>query len=80
MEKKMEKENNIMKLVNYSFEVNYLNNKEWIGTRYDEEGNMLYKLNNNINGKGKEYDYNGQLLFEGEYLNGKGKEYYSDGH
>ena len=23
------------------------------------------------NGKGKEYDYYGQLLFEGEYLNGK---------
>ena len=32
------------------------------------------------NGKGKEYDYNGDLLFEGKFLNGKrngkGKEYY----
>ena len=32
------------------------------------------------NGKGKEYSYNGILVFEGEYLNGqrhgKGKEYY----
>ena len=35
------------------------------------------------NGKGKEYYYNGQLKFEGEYLNGKrngkGKEYDWDG-
>ena len=33
----------------------------------------------NGNGKGKEYDYLGELIFEGEYLNGekngKGKEY-----
>ena len=31
------------------------------------------------NGKGKEYEYNGKLIYEGEYLNGerngKGKEY-----
>ena len=31
-------------------------------------------------GKGKEYNYDGELMFEGEYLNGerngKGKEYY----
>ena len=29
------------------------------------------------NGKGyiKEYDYNGSLKYEGEYLNGKGKQY-----
>ena len=35
------------------------------------------------NGKGKEYDYNDNLIFEGEYKNGKrngkGKEYYSNG-
>ena len=35
------------------------------------------------NGKGKEYDYDGDLIFEGEYLNGKrngiGKEYYRNG-
>ena len=34
------------------------------------------------NGKGKEYDYDGKLEFEGEYLkgkrNGKGKEYYDN--
>ena len=31
------------------------------------------------NGKGKEYDYDGELIFEGEFVkgerNGKGKEY-----
>ena len=36
-------------------------------------------MNNNISGEGKEFDYNGKLIFEGEYLNGKrngkGKEY-----
>ena len=37
-------------------------------------------LNGKRNGKGKEYDYYGNLIFEGEYLNGKrwngkGKEY-----
>ena len=41
-------------------------------------------MNGLRHGKGKEYDYNGKLIFEGEYLNGKkwngkGKEYYSDG-
>ena len=34
------------------------------------------------NGKGKEYDYEGGLIFEGEYLkgekNGRGKEYYDN--
>ena len=60
------------------FEGEYINDKEWIGTRYDKNGNILYKLNNDINGKGKEYDQ-GKLRFEGEYLNGKrngkGREY-----
>jgi len=40
-------------------------------------------LNGKRNGKGKEYDFNGKLIFEGEYLNGqrngKGKEYYANG-
>ena len=34
------------------------------------------------NGKGKIYNYNGKIIFEGEYKNGekngKGKEYYSN--
>ena len=77
------------------FEGEFLNDKEWIGTKYDKNGNINYKLNNNItgtgvgielwgncikryegkyingkrNGKGKEYYFNGELKFEGEYLN-----------
>ena len=40
-------------------------------------------LNGERNGKGKEYDYYGELIFEGEYKegkrwNGKGKEYHWD--
>ena len=74
------------------FEGEYLNdkrfigtayNKKWIGTGYNEYGGFMYKLKNNINGKGKEYYNSGELQFEGEYLNGKrngqGKEYYKDG-
>ena len=41
------------------------------------------ELNNDSNGKGKEYYNNGKLEFEVEYLNGKrngkGKEYYENG-
>ena len=39
-------------------------------------------MDNNVNGKGKEYNKNYYIIFEGEYLNGqrngKGKEYYMD--
>ena len=56
----------------------YLNDNEWIGTRYNRNGNIEYKITSNMNGKGKEYKYV-KLSFEGEYLNaerhGKGKEY-----
>ena len=41
------------------FEGEYLNNKEWIGTGYDEDEKEIYTLNNNINGKGKEYYFMG---------------------
>ena len=65
------------------FEGKYLNDKEWIETRYDDDGNILYTFNNNINGEGKEYYESGKLKFEDEYLNGgkngKGKEYYNNG-
>ena len=61
------------------FEGEYLNDKEWSGTRYNLDGGILYELNNNINGEGKEYNSFGNLEFEGKYLNGKrngkGKEY-----
>ena len=46
-----------------------LYNKKWSGKGYDENGNIIYELNNG-NGKIKEYNY-GQLIYEGEYLNGK---------
>ena len=40
-------------------------------------------LNGKRNGKGKEYNNNGEVEFEGEYLNGerngKGKEYNNNG-
>ena len=36
-----------------------------------------YKLGER-NGKGKEYNIKGELIYEGEYLNGKGKEYNHD--
>ena len=42
-------------------------------------------LNGQRNGKGKEYNDDGKLIFEGEYLNGnkwngKGKEYDDEGN
>ena len=45
-------------------------NRKWNGKGYDEEGNIIYELING-NGKVKEYYYDGQLIYEGEYLNGK---------
>ena len=65
------------------YEGEYLFNKKWTGNGYDENGNIIYKLNNG-NGNIKEYDTDkGILIFEGEYLkgkrNGKGKEYYGFG-
>ena len=61
------------------YEGEYLYNKKYNGKGYDENGNIIYELING-NGKVKEYNDNGKLLFEGEYLNGKrwngkGKEY-----
>ena len=59
----------------------YLLNKKWDGIGYDEEGNIIYELENG-NGIIKEYELNNNILslvFEGEYKNGrrngKGKEY-----
>ena len=45
------------------YEGEYLYNKKWNGKGYDEEGNIIYELNNG-NGKVKEYDYDGILIFE----------------
>ena len=47
------------------------------------KGSIRFYLNGSRNGKGEEYDYDSNLIFEGEYLNGKrngkGKEYYKNG-
>ena len=60
------------------FEGEYLYNQKWNGKGYDENGNVIYELING-NGKVKEYNSDGILIFEGENLNrrrnGKGKEY-----
>lgn len=53
--------------------------KKWNGKVYNYYNNTVFELKN---GKGKieEYDDNGKLNFEGEYLNGlrngKGAEYF----
>ena len=75
------------------YEGEYYDNKKWNGKGYDENGNIIYELNNGKgqireysegiliyeggylngkrNGKCKEYDYNGNLIFDGEYQNGE---------
>ena len=64
------------------YEGEYLYNKKWNGKGYDEQYNIIYELIKGT-GKIKEYNDNGKLIFEGEYLNGekngKGKEYYDNG-
>ena len=64
------------------FKGEYLNGKKWNVKGYNNDGKVDYELKEG-NGKGKEYNYDGKLIFEGEYLNGKrngkGKEYNYDG-
>ena len=64
---------------NELFEGIYLNGKIFNGLKYDKL-NQCY----NLNGKLKEYYFNGELKYEGEYLNGKrngkGIEYNIDGN
>ena len=55
---------------NLEYEGEFLYDKKWNGKGYDENGNIIYKLING-NGKVKEYNEDGILFFEGEYLNGK---------
>ena len=67
------------------FEGKYLFNEKWNGKIYDIKGNAICELNNGLSeikekyGKRKEYDKDGKLIFEVEYINGimngKGKEY-----
>ena len=62
---------------NIIFEGEYLKGKRWNGTiRQYCWNKLLFEcqyINGEINGKGKEYDYNNDkiIIFEGEYLNGK---------
>ena len=60
------------------YEGDYLYYTKWNGKGYDENGNITYVLKNG-SGKIKDYNDDGNLIYEGEYLdgkkNGKGKEY-----
>ena len=63
---------------NSKFIGEYLNDTIFNGTIYNYEGIKEREIKNG-KGKIKEYDYNGRLIFKGEYLNGKrngkGEEY-----
>ena len=53
--------------------------KRWNGIYYNYNGQKEFEIKSG-KGKGKEYNYSGELIFEGEYLNGdmwigKRKEY-----
>ena len=65
------------------YEGEYLYDIKWNGKGYDRNHNVIYEINNG-NGKMKEYNLDGKLIFKGEYLNGKrngkGKEYDLDGN
>ena len=56
-----------------------MNGKKWNGKVYNNESKIEFEIKEG-NGKGKEYDYEGELIFKGEYLNGerngKWKEYF----
>ena len=62
------------------YEGEYLNDRRWNGKGKKYDSYMEYRdilifefeyLNGEIQGKGKEYNLYGQLIFEGEYKNGK---------
>ena len=61
-----------------NFEAQYSNGKIWNGKGYNMNSNIDFEIKR---GKGymKEYDYEGKIKFEGEYVNGErhgeGKEY-----
>ena len=61
-----------------SYEGEYLYNLKWNGKGYNKYGDIIYELDNG-NGEIKEFNSDGELIFEGEYFNGKrdgeGKEY-----
>ena len=65
------------------FDGEFCNGKKWNGKGYDTSKNEIYELKNG-EGKIKEYDYDGNLMLEGEYKNGElegdVKEYYAEGN
>ena len=78
-------ENIKINIINYKFYsgiyIIYVSNR-FIKAYFGADDSLIYEgeyLNGKRHGKGKEYNYKGQLKFEGEYLNGKingkGKEY-----
>ena len=52
------------------FEGEYLKGKRWNGKFINENGKIECIINNG-NGKVKDYNFYGKLIFEGEYLNGE---------
>ena len=64
-----------------NFRGQYVKGKRWNGNGYNLKKGVVYRIKD---GKGyvKEYDYDDNLIYEGQYLNGekngKGKEYYWD--
>ena len=71
-----------MKYGKLLLESQYLYDKECEDKEYNKSNNIIYEIKNGKN-LIKEYDDDGELLFEGEYLygkrNGKGIEYYFNG-
>ena len=65
-------------IIKYNKRLQEIINVTLINYKYFTRKYLIYESN----GKGKEYDYDGDLIFEGEYLNGrrngKGKEYNYD--
>ncbi len=64
------------------FEGEYLNGFRWNGTGYNNNGEIDFIIKNGC-GRGKEYNNDGKLEYEGGYFdgkrNGKGKEYHNNG-
>ena len=53
------------------FDGEYFKDKKWKGKGYDKNGNIIYELSNDQNGKVEDYNENGKLILKGEYLEGK---------
>ena len=67
---------------NLIFDGEFKNGYKLLGKGYDNDGNIIYEINNKL-GKGKDYYYDGILQYEGEFIdgerNGIGKEYSEKG-